>query len=283
MNYRTLKGAVSFSKTADVAFLLHLKGEVPCRFLRMDMFKLEYAMWFERVKIQMDDGGPSKAACKLSYKHFEEILDMLVGGGYEFITFEDFDPDAAGEPFVLMRHDVDCYPNKALDLARMEAERGIVATYFIRLHSRNYNPFGYPEYDALTKIKELGHRLALHTEFYDMARIFGGDPYDYYRREKEVLEQILGVKSRVFAPHRTPGATGFQEIMKWLDKLKDRTDDVHTYEPRFKDGIRYISDSYGAWREGCPCSHIGREKRLHLLIHPTWWYRDHIELEEAMG
>lgn len=51
-------------------------------------------------------------------------------------SFRRFGDDLGGEGIALWRHDVDFSPHRALALARLEQARGIVATYFVLLHSQ---------------------------------------------------------------------------------------------------------------------------------------------------
>ncbi len=48
---------------------------------------------------------------------------------------------------------------------------------------------------------------------------------------------------------------------------------VNTYENRFMKDCKYISDSSGQWKEGCPCHVLadGVYPRVQLLTHPLWW------------
>jgi len=44
--------------------------------------------------------------------------------------------------------------------------------------------------------------------------------------------------------------------------------------------VKYISDSRGIWREGCPCQVLSRSlyPAVQMLVHPVWWGSSETEL-----
>src|SRR4051812_26225051 len=90
-------------------------------------------------------------------EHYRELL-RLAGEKYEFVSFTD--TQRAGRT-VLWRHDIDMSPQRALALARMEAEEEVAATYLVLLHSEFYNALESSVVDVLRRIVDLGHHLGL--------------------------------------------------------------------------------------------------------------------------
>lgn len=221
----------------------------------------------------------SEVQCGFSFDHYGYIMRQFQINGYEFLYFTD---KPMTDRFIFLRHDVDRSLDKALALANWEQQLGVKSTYFVRLHSRYYNCFSFPGLKALREIMAAGHEIGLHTEFYDLAKIFGDDGMEVFAREKRILEDILELPVRVFSPHRTTGSTNTEEIHCHLNVLRTSHDMLCTFDERFHRDIKYISDSSGIWREGCPCNYLDAFPRLQILIHPIWWYRDHIELEDPI-
>ena len=60
---------------------------------------------------------------------------------------------------IIMRHDVDRSPQRAIDTARVEYEHGIEATYYFRMSTFIYS--------AIDKIRSYGHEIGLHYETLD--------------------------------------------------------------------------------------------------------------------
>lgn len=221
----------------------------------------------------------SATTCNFSYDHYGYILKQYQKTGYEIVLFTDY-PTA--DRFIYLRHDVDRSLEKALAMARFENTLGIKSTYFVRVHSRYYNCFSFPGLKALREIMAMGHEIGLHTEFYDYAKIFGDDGINVFGKEKRMLEEILDRPVKVFSPHRTSGSTNTEEIVAHLGTLGSSHNMLCTYDERFQRDVKYISDSSAIWREGCPCGYLDRYPRLQLLVHPIWWYLEHIELEDPI-
>ena len=72
----------------------------------------------------------------------------------------DHEPQA-GEIF--LRHDVDLSLAAAVQMAELEAARGVSATYFLMTRSVFYNLASREGERALARLRELGHRVGLHA------------------------------------------------------------------------------------------------------------------------
>lgn len=212
-----------------------------------------------------------------SYSYYENLLEQFLNAGYHMSLFTE---NSYPGKLLYLRHDVDCSPEKAMHLAEIEAQFGIRATYFYRVHSHLYNCFSHKTYLQIKRVKELGHDIGLHTEFYDAARIFEEEGSRVFMREKKILEEIIQKEIMVFSPHRTHGSSLIKAIVGKLDTFKTEHNLVHPYEPRFFTETKYLSDSRGIWPEGEPTQHINVYPKIQLLIHPVWWYRQNMELED---
>ncbi len=94
-----------------------------------------------------------------------ELFTTLLGCGYSFTTVRDY---ASGkisscEKVVVLRHDVDKKPEKALKCARSEAELGIRGTYYFRVAGGGFDS------DIIRAVSGLGHEAGYHYE--DMSRV----------------------------------------------------------------------------------------------------------------
>jgi hypothetical protein len=93
-----------------------------------------------------------------SHKRYREILQTFLLGGYTFFTFEDYIRKNPKGRVVVLRHDVDRFPKKALELALIESEKNIRSTYFFRIKKRVFRP------KIIKMIGELGHEIGYHYE-----------------------------------------------------------------------------------------------------------------------
>ena len=221
----------------------------------------------------------SASLCSFSFEHYGYVMRQLLLNGHEFAFFTE---QPKTDRFIYLRHDVDRSLEKAAAMAAWERDLGVKATYFVRLHSRYYNCYSFPGLKALRAIMNFGHEIGLHTEFYDIAKVLGDDGAAVFAREKSILEEIIERPVRVFSPHRTTGSTNTDEIMSRLKALGNSHQMLCTFDDHFQRDVKYISDSSGIWREGCPCAYLDKHLRLQILVHPIWWYREHIELEDPI-
>jgi hypothetical protein len=198
--------------------------------------------------------------------HYRELIQTALHLGYRFATFSEHEA-VIERRLILMRHDIDLSVDNALNFARIEAELGIRATYFVRVHARHYNPFEYHTYRKLREIEVLGHEIGLHYEP-GFADAVGEEPAAMVRREKTILEALFDHPIVSAAAH-LPAKSG-----RTVTESNLATFGLHyeAYTPRFLEGFKYLSDSNGRWREGCLCGHLGQHDRLCVLIHPYWWF-----------
>ena len=92
--------------------------------------------------------------------HYGHLL-RLAKSQYRFASFDEYD---SLDRIVVWRHDVDLSVHRAYRLSQMEAEAGVVATYFIHLHSEFYHWGEKLISDLIRKIQGLGHHLGLHFD-----------------------------------------------------------------------------------------------------------------------
>jgi hypothetical protein len=186
-----------------------------------------------------------------------------VAAALERYAFEPFGT-AAGGPHVLWRHDVDYSVHRALALARLEAELGARATYFVWLHSDLYNTFEPAVHARLREIAALGHWIGVHFD----AGLYPGASLDEKAAwEGRFLAESLEVPVRAVSLHN-PSVSGTEGL-----DAEEIGGMVHAGARSIRDAYTYVSDSNGYWRyERLPeVIGSGEHDRLHVLTHPEMW------------
>jgi hypothetical protein len=178
-------------------------------------------------------------SCSFDLDHYAELLDAARAGGYRWARF-----DRKPEPGdIFLRHDVDLSLDAALQLARLEHERGATATYFLMTESVFYNLASFEGRDAIAELRDLGHAVGLHAVHPNATRDDRFDPVlAWHNPDPEyVFDPIEGVVNVMQPPWFTQG--------------------------------KYRSDSNAHWREGCPHEELraGSFEWLQLLTHPEIW------------
>ena len=90
-------------------------------------------------------------------KKYSELLDAFSGAGYEFQAVEDY----VRKPYsrvVILRHDVDSWPQNALQMAELENKLGIKSTYYFRKSWLSFQE------NIIKKIIGYGHEIGYHYE-----------------------------------------------------------------------------------------------------------------------
>jgi hypothetical protein len=148
-------------------------------------------------------------------------------------------------------------------MARIEAGLGVTATYYVPL-TLPFNPF-YPENTAiLRELVAMGHHLGLH---YDLASYPCDDGAARERLDREAasLGDIVGASPRTICMHN-PSLSG-------EDRFRSIDGYVNPHNPRYAEGLLYVSDSCRAWRDEELLRCFGDDPPRCLLLntHPELW------------
>lgn len=199
--------------------------------------------------------------CSFTLQHYREILEIAKSNGYTFLGFHESSPSKR-QKVIYLRHDLDVCIEEGLDMAALEAELGIKATYYLLVNSPLYNPLSADSIELITQIQEKGHWIGLHL---DLVLLTSGDKG---RLEEDVqyFLKFFGNKFKL-----APVVSFHRPVPEVLGH--DFQGFVSTYSRHFFIDIKYISDSRGIWREGCPCQALkkGIYTALQMLVHPIWW------------
>ncbi len=179
-------------------------------------------------------------SCSFDLAHYAEILVAAREGGYRFAHFAG----APTEGSVILRHDVDLSLDAAVRMAEVEHDAAASATYFLMTESVFYNLDSSEGVATIARLRELGHRVALHA-------VYPNAPVD------DRFDPVVAWHNPDPDYMRAPLADGRINVMQ---------------EPWF-DPATYRSDSNQHWRSGCPHDDLraGAFPWLQLLTHPEIW------------
>lgn len=187
----------------------------------------------------------------------------LAKRSYACRLFSNFSED---ERFILWRHDLDFSVQAALKIARIEAEEGVCATYFLYPHSRFYNLLERENKAAVSELASLGHAIGLHFDrkFHGTASL--SQLESQLVDERLMLRAMFGIDVSVFSFHDTDAFT--DQCRQW-----SYSGLVNTYADYFRKEVGYVSDSNGIWRHRRLEDVLTQaaDERLQVLTHPAWW------------
>ncbi len=169
---------------------------------------------------------------------YKELLDAFKDAGYEFQAVEDY----VRKPYhkvVILRHDVDSWPQNALQMAELENKLGIKSTYYFRKSWLSFQE------NIVQKIVRYGHEIGYHYE--DLSTTKGN-----YEKAIIRFQENLSF-FRKYYPVTTIAMHG-RPLSKWDSKDLWNKYDYHSYgliaEPYlcfdFND-ILYLTDTGNRW------------------------------------
>ena len=188
--------------------------------------------------------------CGFHLEHYRELLEAAKAGGYRFAPFGE--GPARGELF--LRHDVDLALPAAVQMAELESELEVEATYFLMTQSVFYNLASAEGVDALERLRDLGHTVGLHAVYPNVTLDGRFEPVvSWHNPEREFMSaEIAGA--------------------------------INAYGERYFSPETYRSDSNQRWRSGCPHEELraGAFPWLQLLVHPEIWVYPGATMGETM-
>ncbi|MCK9236131.1 MAG: hypothetical protein M0Q41_07495 [Bacteroidales bacterium] len=230
-----------------------------------------------------------------TFDYIKQQYQQVLNYGYTVITCEQYITYKRKKetfPVLVNRVDIDLSVKKTENLIDIFNDLGIKATFFLRLHAPEYNPFSFDNYRIIKKLLNSGHELGYHSEVIDQSVIWGEDPTDCLWRDIEIINRIFNTEIRGVASHG--GMTGLNNLDFWGNKkAKDfgLLYEAYDKEPEFNlfQESFYVSDSeWIRWKcynkgqlvegdrrslaEHLPDGH----QIIHALIHPDTYYKRHL-------
>ena len=209
--------------------------------------------------------------CDFTYRHYQECIELAKSKSYEFYRLCDYASlTSDSKKSIFMRHDVDHCLDLALNMAELERDLGVNSTYYVRMHSKNYNVLSLQSTKKLRSIIAMGHEVGLHYEP-SYAEIMNIDKLKFLKSDLSALENCLSYKVVGVSPHEPTREGTFKIEESLLSQVGLK---YQAYDDIFFKNMKYISDSSCNWREGCMHEFIESETdRLCILTHPFWWYQ----------
>lgn len=169
------------------------------------------------------------------------FLQALGKTGYKAVTVYEYLTGLRPDFFIILRHDVDRFPERALTLARLEAEYNISSTWYFR-----YKP-GVFKKDIVKNIFSLGHEIGYH---YEVLSDSGGN---FTKAGKLFASNITSMRSIIpvhtCAMHGRP-LSRYSEIRFW-DKFTLADFDLkgEAYLSFLQEKIPYLNDTGRTWHK----------------------------------
>lgn len=168
---------------------------------------------------------------KFSIAYYNDLCESITHKNCTIVSYLE-----SHTPVMLLRHDVDRKEKKALDLARVENEHGISASYYFRKSTFNI--------DLCDKISAMGHEIGFHYESLSESK---GDyelAIDSFTNDLNKMRENFDVKT--ICMHGSP-LSKYDNRFLWgrydyrdFGIIGDASLDVD-------DSYLYITDTGGSW------------------------------------
>lgn len=231
---------------------------------------------------------------QFTFHNLEKYFRQGLEKGYEVMTCRDYvNYKTSGDQHKILvnRVDIDISVKKAERLAILFNRLNIKATFFIRLHANEYNPFSFENYKILKFIRDSGHEMGYHSEVNDEAAIWNESAEECLKRDIDILQKMLNIQVYGIASHG--GMTGLNNLDFWKERnpvdygllyeAYDTRPEFNLYHDAF-----YVSDScwtyWKCYKQGKLVEGDRRTLGEHLLdnhrivyslIHPETYYDSH--------
>ena len=182
-------------------------------------------------------------------KNWEKICSQLQN--FETHTAESYLSNQKSKNPIILKHDVECFGERALNIALIEAKYKLKATFYFQASVLRENP------EIIIKIGELGHEVAYH---YDVLDECDGDYDKAVELFSEVLQEFneIGFPIKTVCPHGNPikirnGWSSnkdffrHKEIREQFQGLKDIVVDAKLF---FGKEFNYLTDAGYTWYKG---------------------------------
>lgn len=183
---------------------------------------------------------------------------------------------------IFIRHDVDVDSEKAVDMAALEAAKGIKSTYFAITNTPMYSLGDSKTSKSLKKIINMGHEVGLHFNPSKKQRVENNlDALDVdMQKQAESLSRVTGQPVHSVSFHMPPNELWLKGPLRVNGFINAYSSDLIAQE----EGALYLSDSMGRWRDGDPLPSVlnNTREKIQLLTHPIWWNKQHKEPIESI-
>ncbi len=207
-----------------------------------------------------------------SYKYLKLLLETVKNNFIDVKFTEYTGLKKINKPMILLRHDVDVSLDHALNIAAIENNFGLKATYYIKVNSGLYDVFSKKNTAIIKNILDYNHDIGLHFVLCDKLRkesLSTAHISNMIDEDCFKLKQITKIPIKTISFHRP--LSQFRDLPLFINNR------IRAFSSELTEW--YLSDSRCCWREGEPLPKFTppfEKSMLQLLIHPIWWSEKHL-------
>lgn len=183
------------------------------------------------------------------YKNWDNFCRTLSENGIKSITAST-ELAEKNKNFLILKHDVEDTPEKALNLAKIEAKYGHKGVYYIQAYLMTEKNI-----PVFNEIKELGHEVSYHHDVMDATEGNINEALRVFNNNRKVFEKY-GFPLLTVCQHGNPIAKriGYHSNRDFFrnEYIKNQIPDICEimvdYKQRIDVDYKYISDAGYSWK-----------------------------------
>lgn len=184
------------------------------------------------------------------YNEWDNFLKKLSENGIHSISADSALKNRKKQ-FLILKHDVETNPSKALDLARIENKYGHCGVYYVQAYLLN----NQKNIEILQKIKDLGHEVSYHHDVMDSNSGNLEKALEEFNKNKDLFENN-GFIINTVCQHGNPvaqrnGYTSNRDFFR-SEAVKKKfgyiAEIMVDYRKKTNVDFRYISDAGYGWK-----------------------------------
>jgi hypothetical protein len=219
-----------------------------------------------------------------TFKNYVDVLEAIKKSNYRTCTVLEYLKMNNEDNLIIIRHDVDSKPNRALLMAIIEEKYGVKATYYFRTISQVFDE------EIISEIHNKGHEIGYHYEALDIAKGNMHNALDIFKNDLIKLNKICTIKT--ICMHGN-------SLTKWDNRDLWKFHDFSAFNILGEaylsidfEKLIYISDSSRSWKKKYKSKDIypnmnmleiensenliniienNLYNKIYLLIHPDQW------------
>jgi hypothetical protein len=185
------------------------------------------------------------------YKQWDEFCRKLNEKALTSLTAVSALHENPDEHFIILKHDVETNPKKALRLAQIENSYSLKGSYYVQaylLHSSK-------NIEILKRIQELGHEVSYHHDVMDSNKGDIQKAEDEFKKNIEMFERA-GFPMQTVCQHGNPvmnrvgysSNRDFFRNVEMASKYAHITEIMVNFKKRLGRNYRYITDAGYGWK-----------------------------------
>ena len=185
------------------------------------------------------------------YKQWDEFCRKLKDNGFASVSAATILKAKPDKPFLVLKHDVETNPSKALRFAQIESKYSHKGSYYVQAYLLNNSK----NINILKQIQELGHEVSYHHDVMDSNKGDINKAAEEFRRNIELFENN-DFYVRTVCQHGNPvidrdgylSNRDFFRNAKMVQMYEHISEIMVNFKSRIDEDYKYISDAGYGWK-----------------------------------